>query len=343
MDRPRESPRTLSMAVVIPCHNEASTIVGVLDAVDGQDPRPNEIIVVDDASSDDTSRRVEAWSLTRPGLRVTIIPGSGGGAGAAMNAGICRAESEVIVRLDGHCRPRDGYLARSVKTLARENAGVVGGGWKIEPGAPGLTAAGIAVVLSHPFGSGNADYRQPPRDAASGPRRVDTVPFGTFRRELWERLGGFDESLVRNQDYDFNYRVRLAGLDVILDPAIISVYKARPTFRALARQYFDYGFWKVVMLRKFPASIRFRQLVPLLLVPTLVALAGWALTSGSWLPPALLAAYVALNFAGATHASLRANDARLIPAATMALLTLQTAWSAGAWVSLLRGARGSAR
>lgn len=93
------------------------------------------------------------------------------------------------------------------------------------------------------------------------------------------------------------------------------------------------------MLRKFPASLRLRQLLPLLLVPALVMLAVWALATQSWLPLALLAAYPTLNLAGATQASLRAGDARLIPAATTALLTLQLAWSAGAWACLLRGAR----
>jgi GT2 family glycosyltransferase len=260
-----------------------------------------------------------------------------------MNAGIAATDADIIVRLDGHCRPAPDYIERCLAALALPDAGVAGGVWKIEPGAPGLTARAIAAVLSHPLASGGADYRQPPRATDGGARAVDTVPFGAFRRELWERLGGFDESLLRNQDYDFNYRVRLTGLDVILDPSIVSVYKARATFSALARQYFDYGFWKVVMLRKFPASIRLRQLLPLLLVPVIAALAAWALISESWLPLAPIAVYAALNLVGATQASWRAGDARLIPAATMALLTLQSAWSAGAWVSLLRGARAPER
>lgn len=217
--------------------------MALLESFEKQDPRPDEIIIVDDGSSDGTAAHAKAWSLTRPHSRVTIVQGPARGAGAAMNAGIRHARSDVIVRLDGHCRPGEGYLARSINTLVSQNTGVVGGVWKIEPGAPSLNAAGIAAALSHPLGSGGAHYRQAPRDGSMGAHAVDTVPFGTFRRELWEHIGGFDESLLRNQDYDFNYRVRMLGLDVILDPAIVSVYKARATFGALARQYFDYGCW----------------------------------------------------------------------------------------------------
>ena len=333
----------LTVSVVIPCRNESATIARLLEAIAGQDQLPDEVIVVDDASTDGTAEVVAAWRREKGKLEVRVVRGAGRGVAAAMNVGIRAAQSEIIVRLDGHCRPALDYIERSLDALTIPNAGVVGGAWAIEPGAPGLAAGGIAAVLSHPLGSGGADYRQPPRDGAKGPRSVDTVPFGTFRRDLWQRLGGFDESLIRNQDYDFNHRVRLTGLDVILDPAIVSVYKARSTFGSLARQYFDYGFWKVVMLRKFPASIRLRQLLPLLLVPALVGLIAWAFVARSWLPLALLAAYLALNLAGATQASLRAGDVRLILAATAALLTLQNAWSAGAWTSLLRGARAPQR
>lgn len=327
------------VSVVVPCRNEAANVEALLEAIERQSVSAREIVIVDDGSSDDTSAIVRRWERTRPWRNVVIVTGPGLGAAAAMNAGIRHASADIIVRLDGHCLPDVDYVARSIETLALPGAGVAGGVWEIAPRAASTTARGIAAVLSHPLGSGGAEYRKSSWSAVLSTKEVDTVPYGAFRTAVWAEVGGFDESLVRNQDYDFNHRVRLTGRRILLNPEIVSVYKARATFGALARQYFDYGCWKVVMLRKFPASIRLRQLLPLLLVPALVLLAVWALATRSWLPLALLVTYPAINLSGATHASLRAGGARLIPAATMALITLQVAWSAGAWGCLLRGAR----
>lgn len=329
------------VSVVIPARNEARTIVALLDALAAQSTRPREVIIVDDGSTDGTVAAVTAWAARQSGFPVTIAAGAGRGAGPAMNIGIAHASHDIIVRLDGHCLPDSRYIERSIDTLARPGAGVAGGVWTIAPRDASWTARGIAAVLSHPLGSGGAEYRTPSA-RARGTKEVDTVPFGTFHKAVWAEVGGFDEALVRNQDYDFNHRVRLTGRKVLLNPDIVTVYKARGTLAALARQYFDYGFWKVVMLRKFPASLRTRQLLPVLLLPALAGLAGWAMAergAAAW----SLAAYAAINLAGAAHASARAGDWRLTPFAFAALLVLQNAWSAGAWMSLLQGARGSRR
>lgn len=320
-----------TIAVVIPCRNEARTIRLVLDALLSQTLRPDFIVVVDDASTDGTAPTVDAWAAGRS-TPVTVVPATGRGAGAAMNAGIAAATADIIVRLDGHCRPDADYIARSVETLGLPGAAVAGGIWKIEPGGSTLVARGIAAVLSHRLASGGAAYRQ----VTSGlPRDVDTVPFGTFRRELWERLGGFDEALLRNQDYDFNYRAKLTGGRIVLNPAIVCTYQARATFRSLARQYYDYGFWKVVMLRKFPESVRVRQALPMLLVPLLAAALIWLAIAPSPVAMMAIGAYLALDAAGGLQGAARAGDLRLAPFAAAALIVLQTAWSAGAWVSML--------
>lgn len=322
--------------MVVPCRNEALTIASLLDALAAQTRAPDHTVIVDDASTDATAAIVRDWASRHPGFTVSVVQAGGRGAGPALNAGISASSADIIVRLDGHCRPRPDYIALSVETLG-ESAGVSGGIWEIEPGAPTRTARGIAAVLSHPLGSGGAVYRSGPGSGAV--RAVDTVPFGTFRRALWEELGGFDETLRRNQDYDFNYRVRLTGRQVLLNPAIVSTYRARPTLRALARQYFAYGAWKIVMLRKFPASLRLRQFLPMTLLPLAgIALTASALTRSAW-PLLWPAAYLALNAAGGLHAALKVSDLAAAPAAVGALLTLQLSWSAGAWWSLLGGRR----
>ena len=128
------------------------------------------------------------------------------------------------------------------------------------------------------------------------------MPFGCFRRSLWHELGGLDERLWTNEDYDFNYRVRQRGLKVVLDPAIRCTYYARPAIAGLARQYGRYGWWKARMLARQPRSIRGRQLVPALLVPGLVALALGALLQGGALWLLLSAMYPLAVVAGAAHA-----------------------------------------
>lgn len=330
--------RAMAAVVVIPCRNEASAIAQLLNAIDGQGVRPQAVILVDDASTDDTCAVVERWAAAHT-LSVTIVAASGRGAGAAMNAGIARADAGIIIRLDGHCLPDPGYIQHCLETLSPADVGMAGGVWNIKPGADTPAARGIAAVLSHPLGAGGAEYRRAPARGARRPMAVDTVPFGAFRKDVWAEVGGFDESLLRNQDYDFAYRIRLTGRKVILNPAIVSAYQARPTLPALWRQYFAYGFWKIVMLRKFPKSIRLRQVLPLLLLPTLAGLVVLTFAAASAIPAMLLGAYLLLDAAGGAHAAARAGDLRLAPFAASALVTLQIAWSAGAWSSVIRGAR----
>ena len=322
--------------MVVPCRDEATTVAGLLDALAAQTRPSDEVVIVDDVSSDDTAAVVQAWASVHPEIDVRVIAGPGRGAGSAMNVGIAACQADIIVRLDGHCRPHADYIARSLATLGEE-VGVAGGAWQIEPGAASRIARGIATVLSHPLGSGGALYRSP--GGTAGVRAVDTVPFGTFRRNMWQELRGFDESLLRNQDYDFNNRVRLSGRHVILNPAIVSTYRARASLRTLASQYFDYGVWKIVMLRKFPAAMRLRQFVPIAALPALAgAIAASAISGSAW-PLLLPAAYLAVNVAGGSHAALKAGDPGIILPAIAALLTLQLSWTVGAWSSLLRGGR----
>lgn len=323
---------TPTIAVVIPCRNERRTIGALFEALEAQVMKADEVIVADDGSTDGTRDVIDAWKTRGVFPSLRVVPAPGRGAGAAMNAGIAAATADIIVRLDGHCRPQPDYIARSVETLALPGAAVAGGIWKIEPGGSSLAARGIAAVLSHRLGSGGAAYRSV---AAGPPRDVDTVPFGTFRRDLWERLGGFDESLLRNQDYDFNYRAGRTSGRVILNPAIVCTYQARATFASLARQYYDYGFWKVVMLRKFPESVRLRQVLPMLLIPLLAGGALWFAVAPSTAAVLVMAAYLALDAGGGIQGAVRAGDLRLAPFGAAALIVLQMAWSVGAWMSLL--------
>jgi len=288
---------------------------------------------VDDGSTDESAAIVRQWHNENSGVALRVIEGPGRGPGPAMNAGIAATTADVVVRLDGHCAPDRDYIEHSIRTLADPRVGVVGGGWRVRPGAETVMGRAIALVVSHPMGTGGARYRHPD---APGPvmMPVETVPFGTFRRALWEQLGGFDESLAANQDFDFNYRARAAGYDVVLDRRIKATYVARPTLAALGRQYFRYGFWKRQMLRKDPRALHWRQVPAAVVLPWVLATLAFVVIWPSPLSKLAAGLYPTVLLLGSTHLATRGASA---PAALAVLATLHLSWSAGFWRAVCGG------
>ncbi len=321
-------------AVVSACRNEAGHVEHLLDALVGQTSPPSEIIIVDDGSTDGTAERIREWQAGHPSAPVQIVAGEGRGVGPALNRGISRTTAGIIVRMDGHSVPDPDYVELCLRGVAEDGVGVVGGVWRIRAGAPTSVARAIAAVVSHPLGSGGALYRHA---ATAGPDRikVETVPFGAFRRAVWERLGGFDESLVANEDFDFNYRTRRAGLDVVLDRRIKATYIARPTLRALGRQYFRYGFWKLRMLRKDPRALHWRQVPPVFLLPWALVTVVLAAIAPSLFTGLAAAAYPLVVLLGTAQIARRGARALDVLAA---LVTVHMCWSAGFWRGVLGGA-----
>jgi hypothetical protein len=197
--------------------------------------------------------------------------------------------------------------------------------WRISPGADTLVAKSIAKAVSHRFGIGDAKYRL----AGAAKREiVDTVPFGVFHKATWEQLGGFNEELLANEDYEFNYRVRAAGGRILLDRSGYCEYLARSTFVDLARQYWRYGTWKLEMLRRYPQSIRWRQLAP----PAFVAsVALSAAPTVFWAPAAYvlvgaLLAYLVTAVTVAIRVASRSRDIKLAPAIALSFAIVHLAW-----------------
>lgn len=322
----------MTSAVVIPCRNEAAHIQGLLDAIAAQTMPPTEVVVVDDQSTDATVALVREWQTRHSQHVVRVVPGEGRGPGPAMNTGIASTDADVIVRLDGHSIPAPEYLEHSLNAIQSRDVGVVGGVWRILPGAPGRVAEAIASVVSHPLGSGGAAYRH--ADAGGAVQRVvETVPFGAFRRVTWERLGGFDEALAANEDFDFNFRVRQAGLDVVLDRRIQATYFARATLPSLGRQYYRYGFWKRQMLRKALSALHWRQIPPMLVLPWVLVTTVWALATLSTVGIAVALLYPVVLVVGAGHLALRGHS---FVACLSAFATTHLAWGMGFWRGLLQ-------
>lgn len=275
-----------SVSVVIPCYNEERFIGDALRQLAGQyDNDLFEIIVVDGLSQDQTRAVVEQFKRSSPELTVTLIDNAAQNIPTALNLGVAAARGNIIARMDAHTAPSAGYIRRCVEVLSQDKAGVVGMPCRVRPGASTLTARAIASAVSHPFGIGDAKYRLSEGQSLQEP--VDTVAFACFRKSLWVELKGFNESLLTNEDYDFNYRVQLTGQQVILDRSGHCDYFARTTLKDLSVQYLRYGRWKAQMLKLHPRSIKLRHLVAPVFVLSLALL---TLLSLFWTPILLLLA-----------------------------------------------------
>jgi glycosyltransferase involved in cell wall biosynthesis len=258
------------VSIVIPCYNEQSTIRILLEALREQTfPRSTmEVIVSDGMSTDNTRAEIAAFQKEFRSLKVRVVDNTQRSIPSAVNRGIESSRGEIIVRLDAHSKPYPDYVENCVKALEANRGDNVGGVWEIRASAKTWIAESIAAAVAHPLGVGDALYRHAKQAA-----EVDTVPFGSFKRALIEKVGLFDETLLTNEDYEFNARVRKAGGRIWLDPSIRSIYFARATLLELARQYWRYGFWKWRMLRRYPNTLRWRQALPPLFVSSLLGLA----------------------------------------------------------------------
>jgi succinoglycan biosynthesis protein ExoA len=317
-----------SVSIIVPAYNEEATIGSLLEAVATQTyPQPQlEVVIADGFSQDGTRAEIDSFQRAHPALRVRVVDNPRRTIPSGLNRAIAATRGEVIIRLDAHSIPIPQYVERCVSAIEGGKGSVVGGVWEIRPGAAGWIAGGIAQAAAHPMGAGDAGYRLGAQAGA-----VDTVPFGAFRRDLTEEVGCFDESLLTNEDYEFNTRVRRQGGVIWLDPAIRSTYIARSTLASLARQYWRYGFWKFRMLRRYPTSLRWRQALPPLFVITLIT----GIISSLFFPIAriLLLAEIILYVASLTAAGLRAAIIQRRPLLAggfvLAIATMHLAWGGG--------------
>lgn len=264
----------------MPVFNEADHIEDAVRSVLANDIAGDriEILVVDGMSSDGTREVVEA--LWRDDDRVRLLDNPERTVPFALNRALRVASGDVIVRVDGHAQVAANFIRSCLAELdAHPECGCVGGA--IENVNVSETARAISLAMSSPFGVGNARFRT---GGAEG--YVDTLAFGAYRREVFGRVGRFDEVLTRNQDDEFNYRLLRAGYRIWLSPRIRSRYIVRAEFPKLFRQYYQYGYWKVYVNRKHSAVTNLRQLVPVAFVTAVILLALGAVWS-PWLRGAL--------------------------------------------------------
>jgi len=330
-----QSASSPKVSVIVPCYNEQDTIQLLLESLVEQTfpLQAMEVIIADGMSTDRTREVIAEFRRAHPQLILQIVDNLKRSIPAALNQAIDAARGEFIVRLDAHSIPRPDYVARSIAALEAGLGDNVGGVWEIHPvgSNPGWLARAIAVAAAHPLGVGDARYR-----VGGEARSVDTVPFGAFRRTLVDRIGHFDETLLTNEDYEFNVRARQSGATIWLDPAIRTVYFARESLGALARQYWRYGYWKLRMLLRYPHTFRWRQLSGAFVLTWLVLglLSIW-FEFARWLLLAEALIYISALIVAGVQSALKKREFSLVYGVPLAIAIMHFSWGTAFLWSLI--------
>lgn len=282
------------ISVVVPIYNEEKYIDKCVQSIVAQDfPKDElEVVFVDGMSKDRTREILAAWVEKYPFMRVVdnprqIVP-------PAMNIGIRAAHGDIIIRLDAHAAFPTNYFSELVHHLNALDADNVGGVCRTLPMADTPLCRSIAAVLSSPFGMGNSYFRI----GSDQIRQVDTVPFGCFRRSLFDRIGFFDEELIRNQDDEFNGRIVKNGGKIFLLPHLVIDYFARDKVKKVWSMFYQYGLFKPLVNKKLGSPATVRQFFPMLFVLGLVLGLALSFVSRWILIPyvAVVALYLLLSF-----------------------------------------------
>ena len=316
------------VSIIVPCYNEETTIRHLLDAVLAQTyPLEKvELIISDGMSTDHTSDVIVSFQKEHPLLAIHVIENSKRTIPSGLNQAIRESSGEIIVRLDAHSMPIAEYVERCVAAHQLHKGDNIGGVWEIRAGDETWIAESISFAAAHPLGVGDAMYRLNAKAGA-----VDTVPFGSFHRALIEKIGEFDETLLANEDYEFNTRVRESGGIVWLDPSIRSVYFSRSTLGKLASQYWRYGFWKYKMLKRYPHTLRWRQALPPAFVLALIILIVLSLfiEIARYLLVAQLLIYFLILGLAALKLAVEQRKSFLVAGLPLSILTMHVSWGAG--------------
>jgi succinoglycan biosynthesis protein ExoA len=320
------------VSIIVPARNEERHLGDTLDALRAQDHPNIEIIVVDGGSTDGTVDVVKQHMVED--LRVQLQHNPQGITPISLNIAVAHARGEWLVRMDAHSQVDPGYVSAAVARLREGRWGGVGG----RKDGVGTTPAGraIAAALGSRFGVGGSVYHHGVTE-----REVDHIPFGAYPTALVRALGGWDERLVTNQDFEFDHRLRQTGAKLLFDPQLRIDWLSKQTVRDLYRQYRRYGRGKVDVLRLHPTSAKARHLLPPLLVLHLSSATLLGLRRPR-LAAALVAPYAAALAAASVQTARTLDEPRARVFVPAAFLAMHVGWGIGFWSELLDVVRGRA-
>lgn len=256
-----------SVSIIIPCRNEEGFISQCLDSVIANDyPKDKlEVLVIDGISNDRTREIVKGYEQRFPFIK--LLDNSKRITPAAFNIGVKNSNGDFIMIMGAHSVYEKDYISKCIKYLNGYNVDNVGGIWKIVPRGKTLVAKSIAFASSSIFGAGNAYYR---RGYSKGIKLVDTVFGGCYKREVFEKIGLFNENLIRSQDMEFNLRLKKAGGKILLVPDIVSYYYPKSNLKDFFLHNFQSGFWVIYSSKFTRKPLRLRHYLPVIFVLSLL-------------------------------------------------------------------------
>jgi glycosyltransferase involved in cell wall biosynthesis len=323
------------ITVLIPCRNEEKFIGSCLKSIIANDyPKDKlEIFVIDGMSQDGTRKTIKKYAQEY--AFITLLDNPKSITPVALNLGIERAKSDLILWMSAHNTYEKKYISNCVQYLSKFNADAVGGIIKMHPRENSFIGQSICLVSSHPFGVGNSAHKT----GVKKTKWADTAFGICYRKEVFEKIGFFNEKLTRGQDMEFSLRMKKEGLRILLAPDIVSHYYLRSDFKSFCTHTFKNGLWAILPLKftsVLPVSLR--HLIPLVFISSLVLLAILSIFSALifWPFLFLFGLYALINIYYSVRITIKEKDLKYFFLLPLIFFTLHSAYGLGSLIGIFR-------